>query len=54
VNPGTPLSSMSNEDWEKFEREVRSKIQFCLVDSILLNILGEDTIELWEKLGTLY
>jgi hypothetical protein len=45
---------MLREEWEKCERE-RSKIQVCLVDSILLNVLGEDIgKKLWDKLGSCY
>ena len=46
---------MSSEDWEKFDRKARSTIHLCLLDSILLNVSGEDFAKkLWEKLGNLY
>jgi hypothetical protein len=46
---------MSKEEWDKLKRRERSLIQLCLVDSILLNVSGEDTTKkLWDKLGSLY
>jgi hypothetical protein len=52
---GTTPTSMSREEWEKLERKARSMIQLCLADSVLLNVLGEDsTKKLWDKLGILY
>jgi hypothetical protein len=46
---------MSREEWEKLERKERSVIQLCLVDVMLLNVLGKDSAKkLWGKLGSLY
>jgi hypothetical protein len=46
---------MLTEEWEKLERRAKSMIRLCLVDSILLNVLGEDSVKkLWDKLGSLY
>jgi hypothetical protein len=48
VCPGTDLTSMSTEEWEKLERKARSMIRLCLADSMLLNVLSEDsTKKLW-------
>jgi hypothetical protein len=55
VCPGTILTGMSREEWEKLERRERSMIRLCLADSVLLNVSGEDsTKKLWDKLGSLY
>jgi hypothetical protein len=55
VDPGTISMGMSKEYWEKLKRKERSMIQLCLVDSVLLNVSGEDTAKkLWDKLGNLY
>jgi hypothetical protein len=46
---------MTREEWEKLERRERITIQLCLVDSMLLNVSGEDsTKKLWDKVGSLY
>jgi hypothetical protein len=46
---------MSTEEWEKLERRARSTIQLYLADSVLLNVLGEDsTKKMWDKLRSLY
>jgi hypothetical protein len=46
---------MSKEDWEKLDRRAMSTIRLCLVDLVLLNVLGESKAkELWDKLGNLY
>jgi hypothetical protein len=46
---------MSREEWEKLEIRAMIMIQLCLADSVLLNVLGEDsTKKLWDKLGSLY
>jgi hypothetical protein len=48
-------AGMSTEEWEKLERRERSMIQLCLADSVLLNVLGENSAKkLWDKLGSLY
>ena len=55
VDPGTKLTGVSIEDWEKLDRKVRSTIRLCLSNSVLLNVSGEDSAKkLWEKLGNLY
>ena len=52
---GTMLIGMSKEEWEKLERRARSMIRLCLVDSMLLNVSGEDSAKkLWDKLESLY
>ena len=55
VDLGTKPIGVSTEDWEKLDRKVRNMIRLCLLDSVLLNVSGEDsTKKLWEKLGNLY
>jgi hypothetical protein len=55
VFPGSISAGMSREQWEKINRRERSMIQLCLVDSVLLNVSGEDlSKKLWDKLGSLY
>jgi hypothetical protein len=55
ISQSTILTGMSKEEWEKLERRERSTIQLCLVDSVLLNVSGEDLAKkLWDKLGSLY
>jgi hypothetical protein len=46
---------MSTDEWEKLERRERSMIRLFLADSMLLNVLGEDSAKkLWDNLGILY
>jgi hypothetical protein len=46
---------MTNEEWEDLDAKALSTIRLCLVDDILFNIIGEDTISgLWSKLESLY
>ena len=55
VDPGTKPTGTLSEDWEKLDRMVRRMIRLCLLDSVLLNASGEDSMKkLWEKLGNLY
>ena len=55
VDPGTKPTSISYADWKKLARKVKSTIQLCVSDSVLLNVFGEATTKnLREKLGTLY
>jgi hypothetical protein len=55
VDPSIASTRMSIEDWAKLDRKVKSTIQLCLLDSILLNVSGEVTTKyLWNKLGNLY
>ena len=50
VDLGTKPIGVSTEDWEKLDRKARSTIRLCLLDSILLNVFGEDSAKkLWEK-----
>jgi hypothetical protein len=52
---GTQLIGMSMEEWEKLERKERKTIRLCLPYSVLLNVLGEDSVKnLWENMGSLY
>jgi hypothetical protein len=53
--PDTQPTGMVTKEWEKLERRERSMIRFCLADSMLLNVSGEDSAKkLWDKLGILY
>jgi hypothetical protein len=46
---------MSREKKEKLERRERSSIQICIANSMLLNVLGDDSAKkLRDKLGSLY
>jgi hypothetical protein len=55
IYPGTMSARMLTKEWEKLERRERSTIRIFLVDSMLLNVLGEySTKKLWYKLGSLY
>ena len=55
VDLGTKPASTSSEDWEKLDRKVRSMSRLCHLESVLLNVSGEDSAKkLWEKLGNLY
>ena len=55
VDLGTKLAATSQDDWDKLDRRVRSKIRLELSDSVLLNVYGEDSaVNLWAKLGSLY
>ena len=51
---GTKPSATSQDDWDKLERREGSTIRWCLSDSMLLNVSGEDSaVKLWEKVGSL-
>ena len=55
MDPSTKPTNMSSKDWDKLDRKARSTIFLNLLDSILLNVFGEDSVKkLWEKLGNLY
>eukprot|EP00253_Pinus_taeda_P021756 PITA_21756 len=55
VDPGTKPTRVSNEEWKKLDRKAKSTIRLCVLDSVLLNVLGEATVKaLWDKLRTLY
>lgn len=43
IKLGMIPSGTSKEDWEKLDRKARSTIQLCIIDSVLLNVSGEDT-----------
>ena len=52
---GTKPTAMSSKDSDKLDRKARSTIHLCLIDSVFLNVFGEDLVKkLWEKLGNLY
>ena len=52
---GTKSTTMSKKEWVKLYRKVRSMILLCLLDLVLLNVSGEDSVKKpWEKLGNLY
>jgi hypothetical protein len=53
--PSTHPTGMSTKEWDKLERKSISMIRLCLVDSMLLNVSGEDSAKkLWDKMGSLY
>ena len=55
MDPSTKPTRMSQDDWDKLERRVRSTIRFFLSYSVLLNVSSEDSaVKLWEKLRSLY
>jgi hypothetical protein len=55
VDPGIAPTRTLIKDWENLDRKVKSRIQFCLSDSLLLNVSGESTTKnLWNKLWDLY
>ena len=46
---------MTDEEWKKLDRKAKSTIRLCVLDSVLLNVLGEAMVKvLWDKLETLY
>ena len=55
VHLGAKPATMSSKDWEKLDRKARRTICLCCLDSVLLNVSGEDFAKKpWEKLGNLY
>jgi hypothetical protein len=55
VDLGSTPTRKPEYDWEKLDQNAKSIIQLCLLDSILLNVLGEATTkESWDKSGDLY
>jgi pantothenate kinase len=55
VDLGTAPTVTSADDWKKLDRKVKSTIRLCFLDSVLLNVLEEDTTkDLWDTLGKLY
>lgn len=49
------LASTINEEWEDLDRRALNTIWLCLVDDVLFNIVGEETIiAFWSKMGSLY
>ena len=42
MDPSTKLTGTLSEDWEKLDRKARSMICLCLLESVLLNVSGED------------
>ena len=52
--PVRPVA-MSQVDWDLKDRKARDLIRLCLVDSVLLNVLDENTAHcLWTRLGSVY
>ena len=43
VDPGIVPTRTSTNDWKKLDWKVKSTIQLCLSDSVLLNVLEEAT-----------
>ena len=43
VDPGTKPMTMSDEDWKKLDRKMKSTIWLCVSDSVLLNVSREAT-----------
>ena len=55
VDPGTKPTGVSDEEWKKLDRKAKSIIRLCVLELVLLNVLGEATMKaLWDKLRTLY
>jgi hypothetical protein len=51
----TVCPGMSRGEWEKLKIRARNMIQLCLVDLVLMNVLGENsTKKPCDKLGSLY
>jgi len=52
---GTKLAVMSQANWYLKDRKAKGLIRLSLVDSILLNVHEEKTVNLlWKKLGDVY
>jgi len=48
------MIGIPREEWEKLKIRERSMIQLFFADSMLLNVLSEDSAKkLWDKLGIL-
>jgi len=55
VDLGTKPMGVSNEEWKRLDRNVKSTIRLCVSDLVFLNVSREDMEKaLWDKLGTLY
>jgi hypothetical protein len=55
VDPSTAPKGNLEYDWKKLDHKVKSTIQLCLSDSILLNVSEEATTkDLRDNLGKLY
>jgi hypothetical protein len=55
VCPGTEMTIMLTEEWEKLEIREISMIQIFLEDSMLLNVSGKYLAKkMWDKMGSLY
>ena len=49
IDLGTKPMEMSEEDWKKLDRKVKSTIWLCVSDLVFLNVSGEATVNtLWE------
>ena len=52
---GTKPTEISDEDWENMDRKEKSTIWLCVLDSVLLNVSREATMNnLWDKLENFY
>jgi hypothetical protein len=48
VDLGTAPTRTSTDDWKKMDQKAKITIRLCLSDSVLLNVLEEDTTkDLW-------
>ena len=55
IDLGTKPTTMSDEDWKKWDRKEKSTIHLCISDLVLLNVSREAmTKNLWDKLWNLY
>ena len=55
VDPGTKPTTMFDKDSKKLDQKEKSTIRLCVIDRVLLNVLGKATSKaLWDKLGSLY
>eukprot|EP00253_Pinus_taeda_P006275 PITA_06275 len=55
IGLGTKPTRVSDEEWKKLDWNVKSTIQLCVSDLVLLNVSGEAmTKALWDKLETSY
>jgi hypothetical protein len=49
------LLGISDDDWEYLDARGLNTIQFCLVNDVLVNIVGQGTtIGLWSRMESLY
>jgi hypothetical protein len=43
MSPEIILTCMLKDAWDRVDKKAMSMIQLCLTDSVLLDVLGEDT-----------